>query len=130
MHAGDFSVALDEARELDEDITMRRLTLTRTRGGDGGKAAGDPREAPRLVCHYQYHAWPDHGIPETTRPLRRLAHLLVSMFQSTNAKRQLSLTRIDSANDVQAGRVPSALVTGEHSPLIAQSDVPNTGSCA
>jgi len=81
MHAGSFSVALDEARELDEDITMRRMTLTRTRGGDNS-AMGDRREAPRLVCHYQYHAWPDHGIPETTRPLRRLAHLLVSVFGS------------------------------------------------
>ena len=74
-------MALDEARELDEDITMRRMTLTRTRG-DGGSAGDDSQEAPRLVCHYQYHAWPDHGIPETTRPLRRLAHLLVNLVTS------------------------------------------------
>ncbi len=81
ISAGDFTVALDEARELDEDITMRRLTLTRTNGGGcanhGGAGGGQQQGEGRLVCHYQYHAWPDHGIPETTRPLRRLAHLLV-----------------------------------------------------
>ena len=72
-------MALNEARELDEDITMRCLTLTRTASGGNAancSAGGQQREA-RPVCHYQYHAWPDHGIPETTRPLRRLAHLLV-----------------------------------------------------
>ena len=67
-------MALDEARELDEDITMRRMTLTLENDGGGGGGS-------RPVCHYQYHAWPDHGIPETTRPLRRLAHLLVSARQ-------------------------------------------------
>ena len=71
-------MALDEARELDADITLRRMTLTRRGGSSGGSSNNDSGGEARLVCHYQYHAWPDHGIPETTRPLRRLAHLLVS----------------------------------------------------
>ena len=26
----------------------------------------------RRVCHFHYHAWPDHGVPSTTQPLRDL----------------------------------------------------------
>lgn len=61
---GDIAVRLDRAREVDEDISHRALTVSR-----GGQA--------RRVDHFQYHAWPDHGVPRTTRPLRALARLLV-----------------------------------------------------
>lgn len=27
----------------------------------------------RTIVHYSYHAWPDHGVPRTALPLRRLA---------------------------------------------------------
>jgi protein tyrosine phosphatase len=63
--AGDFAVSMESVREVDEDITHRALTLTRG------------HEESRRVDHYQYHAWPDHGVPRTTRPLRALARLLV-----------------------------------------------------
>lgn len=31
------------------------------------------RFSPRTVVHFSYHAWPDHGVPRTALPLRRLA---------------------------------------------------------
>ena len=31
------------------------------------------RFPPRTVVHFSYHAWPDHGVPRTALPLRRLA---------------------------------------------------------
>ena len=50
LPAGDFAVALDEARELDEDITMRRLTLTRSDDRASGEpAAGVPLPVPRVA---------------------------------------------------------------------------------
>lgn len=64
--AGDFSVQLEGARRLDDDITLHSLRLAPRAGGPS-----------RLICQYHYHAWPDHGIPRSTRPLRRMAHLLV-----------------------------------------------------
>ena len=51
--------------ELDNDITMRELHLTDSVTGE-----------TRRVMHYLYHAWPDHGVPESTEPLRRLSQLL------------------------------------------------------
>ena len=27
---------------------------------------------PCQVAHFHYHAWPDHGVPSTTQPLRDL----------------------------------------------------------
>lgn len=51
--------------ELDNDITVRELHLS-----DG--VSGESRR----IMHYHYHAWPDHGVPESTEPLRRLSQLL------------------------------------------------------
>ena len=51
--------------ELDNDITARELLLTHDATGDVHK-----------ILHYHYHAWPDHGVPSTTEPLRRLSQLL------------------------------------------------------
>jgi len=51
--------------ELDNDITVRELLLTDSVTG-----------TRRRIMHYHYHAWPDHGVPESTEPLRRLSQLL------------------------------------------------------
>jgi len=58
------TVKLEAIREVDQDITHRRLRIGRAGVG-------------RPLDHFQYHAWPDHGVPRTTRPLRALARLLV-----------------------------------------------------
>jgi len=34
---------------------------------------------PRNVCHFHYHAWPDHGVPTTTQPLRDLVAAVQGM---------------------------------------------------
>ena len=60
---------MESLREVDEDITHRVLALSRG------------HSETRRVDHYQYHAWPDHGVPRTTRPLRALARLLVRGLQ-------------------------------------------------
>ena len=62
--AGDVAVRLEGQREVGQDITHRSLTLLR-----GGQQ--------RRLDHFLYHAWPDHGVPTSTRPLRQLARLLV-----------------------------------------------------
>ena len=49
----------------DVDCDVRRCELVLTPPGQGA--------APRTVVHYSYHAWPDHGVPRTAAPLRRLA---------------------------------------------------------
>jgi protein tyrosine phosphatase len=51
--------------DLDNDITVRELHLT-----------DSVTSTSRRIMHYHYHAWPDHGVPESTGPLRRLSHLL------------------------------------------------------
>ena len=35
------------------------------------------------VSHYHYHEWPDHGVPQFTRPTRDL----VNMLEKTEARR-------------------------------------------
>jgi protein tyrosine phosphatase len=69
LAAGDYTVAMESKREVDEDITHRVLTL------------GRGQNEQRRIDHFQYHAWPDHGVPRTTRPLRALARLLVGPWR-------------------------------------------------
>lgn len=99
--AGDFSVQLESARRLDEDITLHSLRLTPLTGGPG-----------RLICQYHYHAWPDHGIPRSTRPLRRLARLLVPP-RTPSLSQSLRRTLYPFADAIQVGnavvgRMPGA----------------------
>ena len=53
--------------EVDPDVTMRELLIATHESGSW-----------RKVTHYQYHAWPDHGVPETTGPIRKLCRQLQS----------------------------------------------------
>jgi len=62
---GIYRVQAASQTELDNDITVRELHLS-----DG--VSGESRR----IMHYHYHAWPDHGVPESTEPLRRLSQLL------------------------------------------------------
>jgi protein tyrosine phosphatase len=41
------------------DITHRTLTVTY-------------KGEERIIEHYQYHGWPDHGVPNNTKGLRTL----------------------------------------------------------
>jgi len=57
------TVEVHEEKEINQDITWRLLELRL-----GGKKAQVMR-----VDHFHYHRWPDHGIPDSTAPLRELA---------------------------------------------------------
>lgn len=64
---GQFEVKTVSRVELSQDITVRELRLTH-----------QERQETRKVMHYHYHAWPDHGVPTATDPLRQLSALLRS----------------------------------------------------
>ncbi|CAD7705408.1 unnamed protein product [Ostreobium quekettii] len=62
---GRLQVAVEELRDVSPDITVRSIRVTdRTNG------------MASVVQHYHYHEWPDHGVPEFTKPLRDLINLL------------------------------------------------------
>lgn len=69
---GRFRVRVERLREVSPDITVRTLRVTETESGYFA-----------LLDHYHYHEWPDHGVPEYTKPLRDL----VNLIESTGAKR-------------------------------------------
>jgi protein tyrosine phosphatase len=48
-----------------DDCTLRKLQLTCSKTG-----------ATHSVCHYQYHAWPDHGTPKSSSSIRALCRTL------------------------------------------------------
>lgn len=60
---GGIAVLVQTSEQIGRDIIHRRITIAR------GAVARD-------VDHYQYHAWPDRGVPTSTWPLRQLARLL------------------------------------------------------
>lgn len=62
--AGNLAVRVKEERQVDCDIIHRRMSITHA-------------SVSRDIDHYLYHAWPDHGVPTSTRPLRQLASILV-----------------------------------------------------
>ena len=64
---GRFHVLVEDLREVSVDITVRTLRVTENRTGDFA-----------VMEHYHYHEWPDHGVPEYTKPLRDLITLLES----------------------------------------------------
>ena len=64
---GLFLVRTVSQSELNSDVTSRELHLVYAKTGD-----------VRKVMHYHYHTWPDHGVPETTVPIRLLSRLMRS----------------------------------------------------
>ncbi|EIE19549.1 hypothetical protein COCSUDRAFT_67695 [Coccomyxa subellipsoidea C-169] len=62
-YKGGWTVTCVSMREVDCDVRHRDLLVT----------PPSPTTGPsRRVCHFHYHAWPDHGVPSTTQPLRDL----------------------------------------------------------
>ena len=64
---GDIVVKTVSQYEVDTDITGRELQI-----------AGPESSNWRKVMHYQYHAWPDHGVPESTESIRKLCRAVQS----------------------------------------------------
>lgn len=62
---GDYEVMAEVVRDISMDITVRNLRLTEISTG-----------ISTFVRHYHYHEWPDHGVPEYTRPIRDLINIL------------------------------------------------------
>ncbi|CAL5228150.1 g11230 [Coccomyxa viridis] len=59
---GGWRVECTSLQEVDSDVSRRDLVVTPPKG------SGQPCQ----VVHFHYHAWPDHGVPSTTQPLRDL----------------------------------------------------------
>lgn len=62
---GRLQVAVEDLRDVSLDITVRAIRVTDRTSG-----------MTSVVQHYHYHEWPDHGVPEFTKPLRDLINLL------------------------------------------------------
>ncbi|KAK9826858.1 hypothetical protein WJX81_000664 [Elliptochloris bilobata] len=56
-------IACTSVADVDGDVRRRELVIT----------PPGQRFPPRTVVHFSYRAWPDHGVPRTALPLRRLA---------------------------------------------------------
>mmetsp|Transcript_21619 Transcript_21619/g.47303 ORF Transcript_21619/g.47303 Transcript_21619/m.47303 type:complete len:334 (-) Transcript_21619:715-1716(-) len=55
-------------------LTIRTMVVT---GRVGGKSVS------RTISHYHYHAWPDHGTPEESAPIRSMCEALASARQQS-----------------------------------------------
>ncbi|BDA46574.1 Tyrosine-protein phosphatase non-receptor type 1 [Coccomyxa sp. Obi] len=73
MYKGSWTVTCVSARDVDSDVRHRDLIVT-----PPSPTAGPPRK----VCHFHYHAWPDHGVPSTTQPLRDLVQAVRGLHTS------------------------------------------------
>jgi len=65
MKTANFRIRVQEEQEISRDITVRTFELCQTSTSD-----------TMSVCHYYYHEWPDHGVPQFTRPTRDLVNML------------------------------------------------------
>ena len=63
LRMGGWTVTCKSVAEVDSDVRRRDLALV---------PPAELGRAPRTVAHFHYHAWPDHGVPSATRPLRDL----------------------------------------------------------
>ena len=62
---GGFLVRTIGQSELNTDVTTRELHLIHSEKG-----------FTRRIMHYHYHTWPDHGVPESTAPIRMLSRVV------------------------------------------------------
>lgn len=60
-----FKISVQEEEDVSRDITVRTLELIRISTSEVWN-----------VAHYYYHEWPDHGVPQFTRPVRDLVNML------------------------------------------------------
>lgn len=64
---GDYEVVVENVRDISLDITVRGLRVMQV-----------STQSSIFLNHYHYHEWPDHGVPEYTRPIRDLINMLAS----------------------------------------------------
>ncbi|KAK7074493.1 hypothetical protein SK128_001335, partial [Halocaridina rubra] len=65
---GNVSVSFVKARQVCPDFMVRTLKIKYT--SDSGKTE------ERKICQFHYVLWPDHGVPETVRPLLDMVRLV------------------------------------------------------
>eukprot|EP00210_Caulerpa_lentillifera_P007701 g7352.t1 len=71
MQTANFKITVQEEQDVSRDITVRKFELCQISTSE-----------TMNVCHYYYHEWPDHGVPQFTRPTRDL----VNMLEKSEAK--------------------------------------------
>jgi protein tyrosine phosphatase len=71
LHFHNIQVTLKEKLyDADLSIAVRKLELTYTL-----HESDKPRQS-RVVMHYQYEGWPDHGVPDSANPIRQLVRII------------------------------------------------------
>ncbi|XP_076042974.1 uncharacterized protein LOC143026451 isoform X4 [Oratosquilla oratoria] len=65
---GNVTVSFVKARQVCPDFLVRTLKLKHT--SDSGKIE------ERTICQFHYTLWPDHGVPDTVRPLLDMVRLV------------------------------------------------------
>eukprot|EP00210_Caulerpa_lentillifera_P003193 g3051.t1 len=65
MRTTNFKIRVQEEQDISRDITVRTLEIIQISTAEAIN-----------VYHYYYHEWPDHGIPQFTRPTRDLINIL------------------------------------------------------
>jgi len=72
LNTNQFQISLLECKDVSMDITVRRIELQHRTSHE-----------VMQVSHYHYHEWPDHGVPQFTRPTRDL----INMLEKSEAKK-------------------------------------------
>ncbi|XP_050721220.1 tyrosine-protein phosphatase non-receptor type 22-like isoform X3 [Eriocheir sinensis] len=65
---GNITVSFAKARQVCPDFIVRTLKINYIT--DGGNSE------ERTICQFHYVLWPDHGVPETVRPLLDMVRLV------------------------------------------------------
>ncbi|CAK0785693.1 hypothetical protein CVIRNUC_008904 [Coccomyxa viridis] len=118
---GGWHVQCTSVREVDSDVTRRDLLVTPPAGTG----------APLQVAHFHYHAWPDHGVPSTTQPLRDLVGAVKGLEQpqagpavvhcSAGIGRTGTYCAVDVAlQRLRCGDYGAAVSAAELKPLVAE----------
>ncbi|XP_050721216.1 tyrosine-protein phosphatase non-receptor type 12-like isoform X2 [Eriocheir sinensis] len=77
---GNITVSFAKARQVCPDFIVRTLKINYIT--DGGNSALTHTHIPpsiteeRTICQFHYVLWPDHGVPETVRPLLDMVRLV------------------------------------------------------